>query len=131
MSDDPFPGWKPQLERRELVRGGKVPRFDGCSLRDWQNKHDKMSFDVAKVSSNRIPREEVQKHTDPDSLWMVIQGVVYDVTSFQLFHPGGEKILRQCSGKDVTDLYATYHRWVSCEGTIGKLAIGILDVQSE
>jgi cytochrome b involved in lipid metabolism len=32
--------------------------------------------------------EQVATHDNEDSLWLVIDGVVLDVTDFQYFHPG-------------------------------------------
>lgn len=34
---------------------------------------------------------EINRHNNIDDLWIIIDGVVYDITNFQLEHPGGEK----------------------------------------
>ncbi len=47
---------------------------------------------------------EVATHDRPDDCWLVIEGVVYDVTAFIPGHPGGEKIVRGC-GKDATRFF--------------------------
>ena len=133
---NPFEGgWRPQIDQAGVVKRGKVPRFDGRSMRDWQHLHDKKLQVAMKAVADapthhrqlpRIPRSEVEKHNTMDDLWMVIHNIVYDVTVWQHYHPGGEHILRDCAGRDVTDLYDYYHRWVSCEGIIGALAVGFL-----
>lgn len=34
---------------------------------------------------------QINQHNKADSLWIIIDGDVYDVTSFQHEHPGGQK----------------------------------------
>ena len=49
---------------------------------------------------------EVGLHSMEDDCWTVIDGSVYDLTSFISDHPGGEEILRACGG-DATTLFHT------------------------
>lgn len=32
---------------------------------------------------------EIEKHNSPDSLWIIVEGKVYDMTRFAPLHPGG------------------------------------------
>uniref|UniRef100_A0A0G4I673 Fatty acid 2-hydroxylase n=1 Tax=Chromera velia CCMP2878 TaxID=1169474 RepID=A0A0G4I673_9ALVE len=48
--------------------------------------------------------EEVAQHTTPESAWVVWKGKVYDVTDFLPDHPGGDEIVLQFCGKDVTEV---------------------------
>ena len=50
--------------------------------------------------------EEVAKHATGADCWMVIDGNVYDVTSFVEAHPGGPAIVGGC-GKDASELFHT------------------------
>lgn len=50
--------------------------------------------------------DEVAKHADQNSCWLLIEGKVYDVTNFIPEHPGGAEILKGC-GKDATELFNT------------------------
>jgi len=43
--------------------------------------------------------EEVQKHTNRDDYWIIIDNKVYDVSEFYLDHPGGDIIIHN-AGKD-------------------------------
>jgi len=36
-----------------------------------------------------ISMEEVSKHNSLEDLWMVVDGIVYDLTEFAPKHPGG------------------------------------------
>ena len=46
--------------------------------------------------------EEIQTHNTPNSLWVIIENNVYDVTSFLQEHPGGTKPFLKYAGTDVT-----------------------------
>ncbi|OAA33455.1 Acyl-CoA dehydrogenase/oxidase [Moelleriella libera RCEF 2490] len=51
-------------------------------------------------------REEVRQHTTADSLWCIVDSIVYDVTDFAAAHPGGESVLHQ----DLPFYYGDSHR---------------------
>ena len=59
---------------------------------------------VAPVADPRVPvpYAELQRHTNPSSLWVLIGGIVYDVTSLLSSHPGGTGPLFKYAGKDAT-----------------------------
>ena len=72
-----------------------------------------------------ITREELAQHNTPEDLWMSVEGMVYDVTEYRKYHPGGDKILLG-KGKDATALYKKYHPWVNHSALIGKYFKGHL-----
>jgi len=53
-----------------------------------------------------ITKEEAAKHDTVQDCWLIIDGKVYDVTSYVDSHPGQESILEGC-GMDSTELYET------------------------
>lgn len=63
-------------------------------------------FKESENSAQTYTMDEVVTHDSADSCWLVIQGQVYDVTSFVSNHPGGEAILEGC-GQDATVLFNT------------------------
>eukprot|EP00438_Fugacium_kawagutii_P027200 Skav210174 [mRNA] locus=scaffold5148:21513:25455:+ [translate_table: standard] len=54
-------------------------------------------------------RSEVAKHNSAESLWVVIDDRVHDVTAFQLMHPGGSELLLQLGGQDATEAAKSAH----------------------
>jgi len=46
--------------------------------------------------------EEIANHNKQDDCWFILQGKVYDVTSFMDHHPGGKRALMNFAGKDAS-----------------------------
>ena len=51
-----------------------------------------------------ISMEEVPKHKKREDCWTVVDGLVYDVTDYIPFHPGGKKILLG-AGKESSEMF--------------------------
>jgi cytochrome b involved in lipid metabolism len=49
-----------------------------------------------------ISRLLLQQHNSKESAWIAVDNKVYDITDFAAIHPGGEQILLQSAGLDVT-----------------------------
>ncbi|XXG85290.1 hypothetical protein AAC387_Pa11g0395 [Persea americana] len=56
-----------------------------------------------------ISTEELAKHNSAEDVWISIQGKVYDVTTWLKDHPGGDLLLLNLAGQDVTDAFVAYH----------------------
>eukprot|EP01089_Gocevia_fonbrunei_P016227 TRINITY_DN4962_c0_g1_i1.p1 TRINITY_DN4962_c0_g1~~TRINITY_DN4962_c0_g1_i1.p1 ORF type:complete len:218 (-),score=28.63 TRINITY_DN4962_c0_g1_i1:79-684(-) len=48
-------------------------------------------------------RQDVAKHCTADDCWIIIRGVVYNVTAWLQQHPGGEEIIIAKAGSDATE----------------------------
>lgn len=57
----------------------------------------------------KLTGEEVAKHNNADSCWVIVHGRAYDVTEFLPEHPGGPKIILKYAGKDATEEYDPIH----------------------
>lgn len=49
--------------------------------------------------------EEIQGHTDAQSCWCVMHGLVYDLTKFLDSHPGGAHVILEVAGQDATEAF--------------------------
>lgn len=56
-----------------------------------------------KVPETEYSMEEVAKHNKKDDLWIVVKGIVLDVTNWLDEHPGGPQALFSHMGKDASD----------------------------
>lgn len=50
---------------------------------------------------------EVAKHSSSADCWFIVEGSVYDVTSYAVKHPGGAARIMNYCGKDATTAYVT------------------------
>lgn len=61
------------------------------------------------VEKKYITVEELKLHNKPGDLWISIQGKIYNVSDWVNDHPGGDTILYNLGGQDVTDGFMAYH----------------------
>src|ERR1700761_8467208 len=59
---------------------------------------------------SHFSRDEVTQHSTTDSLWIIIDSKVYDLTDFADAHPGGVHVLEQVAGTDATTEFYNLHR---------------------
>mmetsp|Transcript_6624 Transcript_6624/g.11671 ORF Transcript_6624/g.11671 Transcript_6624/m.11671 type:complete len:516 (+) Transcript_6624:100-1647(+) len=69
---------------------------------------------------------EVAKHNKEDDMWIVIDGGVYDVTSFSNFHPGSKGVLVRVAGTDCTDEFYGLHKQAVLDKYRSKLLVGVI-----
>lgn len=71
--------------------------------------------------------EEVKHHNTEEDGWTVIKGIVYNISPYLRFHPGGAKILKVSLGKDSTTLFNKYHPWVNVTALMDRCVVGLLE----
>lgn len=81
--------------------------------------------------SKSFPQSEVSSHSKSDSLWVVVDEDVYDLTKFQDEHPGGKKILQRVAGKDASKQFWKYHNEGILKKYKAQLQIGSLDTKKQ
>ena len=79
----------------------------------------------------KITWEELAKHNTEDDCWIVLKGIVYDVTSFLSEHPGGPQSIVAVSGDDVTEPFVEQGHSENAIQISKKYEIGIIDIASE
>ncbi|OQE47026.1 hypothetical protein PENCOP_c001G01104 [Penicillium coprophilum] len=57
----------------------------------------------------KFTSQEISRHNNQASCWVVIHGAVYDVTDFLDSHPGGAAVILRCAGKDATEEFDSVH----------------------
>lgn len=125
---------EPLSQRREFVMRansdylrhvphGNVSLEPGHSIVHWSKRVAQRRLRGANRMRQYTP-EEVMRHNTADDMWMVIHDTVYDVTEFQHYHPAGRHLLKQCAGRDATDVFNAFHSWISCEAMLGPYAVG-------
>ncbi|CAG9315852.1 unnamed protein product [Blepharisma stoltei] len=84
---------------------------------------------VAEQQSEKEPktvgRNEVAKHNKKQDCWTILNGKVYNITSFISSHPGGD-IIMQCAGTDGTQLFNRYHGYLNPDDHVGRSLVGNL-----
>ncbi|XP_028761946.1 cytochrome b5-like [Neltuma alba] len=70
---------------------------------------------------------EASQHNTEDDCWVVIDGKVYDVTSYLDDHPGGDEVVLLATGKDATDEFEDAGHSQSARELMEKFCIGELD----
>lgn len=90
----------------------------GHSLMDWIRLGNS-GVDLTGVGG--VPRivtlSELASHNKQNDAWIAIRGIVFNVTRYMDFHPGGISELMRGVGKDATKLFESI---VRCRCTLGS-----------
>ncbi|XP_077161539.1 cytochrome b5 reductase 4 isoform X2 [Paroedura picta] len=116
----------PDSQQRVAMAGrSKVPLKPGRSLMDWirLTKSGK-NLSGQKGGLIEVTEEVLAKHNKKDDCWICIRGLVYNVTPYMEYHPGGEDELMKAAGGDGTDLFDQVHRWVNYESMLKDCLVG-------
>ena len=104
--------------------------FRACVCVRVSDVHTLVSL-VCVEMSGVFSLSEVASHKTKSDLWIVIDGVVYDVSKFAKVHPGGSGVLEAFGGKDVTSEFYDFHARDILEKYGPKLRIGLVEGASE
>ncbi|KAI1871417.1 uncharacterized protein JN550_004411 [Neoarthrinium moseri] len=81
--------------------------------------------------SQTFKASDVASHNKPDSLYIIVDEDVYDLTKFQDEHPGGKKILQRVAGKDASKQFWKYHNDGILKKYKSTLQVGSLDTKAK
>ncbi|XP_038884358.1 cytochrome b5 [Benincasa hispida] len=74
--------------------------------------------------------QEVSQHSSNDDCWIIIDGKVYDLTSYLDEHPGGDDVIVAATGRDATDDFEDAGHSKDARELMEKFYIGMLDTSS-
>uniref|UniRef100_A0A5B7ATB6 Cytochrome b5 heme-binding domain-containing protein n=1 Tax=Davidia involucrata TaxID=16924 RepID=A0A5B7ATB6_DAVIN len=74
--------------------------------------------------------QETSQHNSKDDCWVVIDGKVYDVSSYLDEHPGGDDVILAETGKDATDEFEDAGHSKSARELMEDFCIGELEPSS-
>lgn len=75
-----------------------------------------------KSSLREVTVRELADHNNPQSLWMAVNGMVYDLTEFASIHPGGLKTLLESAGMEADERFRLIHADDSSQGILSHVA---------
>ncbi|KAK9308471.1 hypothetical protein QLX08_001624 [Tetragonisca angustula] len=105
----------------------KTALAPGHSLMDWIRLGNS-GADLTGVGG--VPRivtlSELATHNKKNDAWIAIRGIVFNVTQYMDFHPGGIDELMRGVGKDATKLFESVHAWVNYQSILQKCVVGRL-----
>lgn len=118
---------RPAMTKEGLVRE-KVSLKPGFHLVDWMRLSRLLS---PPSSTRKITKAELAEHCTQFDCWTAYNGKVYNITQYLPYHPGGDKKLMLGAGKDSTELFNRYHKWVNMDSIMGKCVVGVLVSEEE
>ncbi|KAF8040399.1 hypothetical protein BT93_B2588 [Corymbia citriodora subsp. variegata] len=74
--------------------------------------------------------QEASQHSSREDCWIVIDGKVYDVSSYLDDHPGGDDVILETTGKDATDGFEDAGHSEEVRELLQTFCIGELDPSS-
>ena len=89
MADSDSDEEEKKQDDRGAAAAGSANRSRSTKAR--KKKEKQYTLDVASLPT--IKMEEVPKHKTRENCWTVVDGLVYDVTHYIPYHPGGKKIM--------------------------------------
>ncbi|PFH34303.1 cytochrome b5 family heme/steroid binding domain-containing protein [Besnoitia besnoiti] len=115
---------------RASSQGLLVPK--GCGVGSQARFRDLMEMDKGRKAAlagvrRRISLEELARHRTREDLWVALDGIVYDISSYVAFHPGGARILVEHAGRDISEVFRRYHAWVNAQHILEYNQVGVLE----
>ncbi|CAK7212252.1 hypothetical protein SCUCBS95973_001401 [Sporothrix curviconia] len=78
---------------------------------------------LLRVTPSQLKQMNGRKGRDA---WTALGGMVYNITPYVPFHPGGKGELLRCAGKDGNRLFNEVHSWVNYDNMLSACRIGIM-----
>ncbi|KAI0316117.1 cytochrome b5 [Amylostereum chailletii] len=83
------------------------------------------------MTAKVVTYDELKQHTKKDSIWVLINGKVYDVTKFIDEHPGGDEVIMSEAGKDGTEAFEDVGHSDEARALLPGMLVGEFEKNSE
>lgn len=93
----------------EVSYGSQTSAHKESAESQDSDKAEKSAPKEFSIPEKEFTMEEVAAHSTKDSVWVVVKGVVMDVTNFLEDHPGGVQAVLNFAGRDATEEFAMLH----------------------
>jgi cytochrome b involved in lipid metabolism len=119
---DSFEALEPSSQASDIEASDASPQLQdnaiSSELDSEINNNPEQSYTIAQVAENN----------NKSSCWTIIDGKVYDITSYVPNHPGGESKILQVCGKDGTILFGqpSAHRSSGAGNVLENFKIGTI-----
>jgi len=102
-------GQQSTIDQQKQKSAAPVMKGDKADSKDPGKVTKPNEVSEFKIPEKEYTMEEVQKHNKKDDLWIVVKGVVLDVTNWLDEHPGGPQALFSHMGRDATEEFEMLH----------------------
>ena len=96
-------------DQQKQQSAGPVMAGDNADSKDPGKVSKPNDISEFKVPEKEFSMAEVEKHNKKEDLWIVVKGIVLDVTNWLDEHPGGPQALFSHMGKDATEEFEMLH----------------------
>ncbi|KAG9042290.1 Cytochrome b2, mitochondrial precursor [Serendipita sp. 407] len=107
-----------------------TPQANGSGQVHPDSPQSPVADGESKPTGNMISYEEVKRHNTAESCWVIINGIVYDVTEFLDVHPGGRHVILKAAGTDATRLFTPIHPPNTLETFPNLIRVGAVDPET-
>ena len=109
----------------QVSTGGEIPRPIAQSVATSAEVAQADSTPAA-PKSKVFTLADVGKHNTENDCWVVVNGMVLDVTNFMPDHPGGKKAIMIYAGRDATEEFLMMHKLEVIDKYAPETVIGTL-----
>jgi hypothetical protein len=92
----------------------------------WEEEYARAQEPISREDL-QLTMDEVASRNTPEQCWTVVEGVVYDMTTFIARHPAGASDIKEMCGEDASEDFLGEHEGQGePEKWLGTLRIGVL-----
>jgi len=87
----------------------RIKASSGMALTDSATQDQVLADQNLPAGVIKLTNSEIKKHNSRDDCWSIVNGKVYNLTSFVQQHPGGIELISSICGIDGTAAFSSQH----------------------